>query len=101
MAGNGPGVVAVGRMIAPADEVHDFQRVAIRQRDFAELRARGDFAIMLDRDLFRRKSEIAHKRGDGGGGGGAALAVQLDRQGVAHLAERHKPQRVLRKPPCR
>ncbi len=63
------------RMVASAHEVHDLQRIAIAQRDLGQLRSRGDLAIMLNRDLFRREAEFAHERGDVGGGGGAALAV--------------------------
>src|SRR5690606_29298946 len=71
MPGDGPGIL--GRVAAAADEVHDLEHVAVSKAGFGERRARGDRAVVLDRDLLRLEPELLHELGDGRGGGATRL----------------------------
>ena len=81
-------------MIAAADEVDDFQPVAIGQRGIGQRRTWHDFAVAFNRNLFRGKLQLAHQIGNRGGVGAAWIAVQRDGLGIVHGARhRHLRQR--------
>ena len=83
----GPGII----VLPAAHEMHDFEGIALGHRALAQLAARGNHAVMLDRHLGRVKFELAHEVGDGGSGGAAGFAIDGQADHAARLSLRSAP----------
>ncbi|MDP1910914.1 MAG: hypothetical protein Q8K85_21645, partial [Hyphomicrobium sp.] len=65
------------------DKMHDFERIAIRDRDRGQSRPRDNLQITLDRDPCRVKPDFGDHGSDGRSGGYASLlAIDSDYEGV-------------------
>jgi hypothetical protein len=53
------------RCRAAADEMHDFELIAVREADAVVSALRHDLEIALDRDLARIETELGQERGHG------------------------------------